>query len=232
MAQRKLNDGGKKRETPAKPRKAKRGTAAQNSTPRQGKKSAGELLDYGLMKALSHEDRVRAFAILAERVASPNELAKELNEGLSQVSYHVKVLEGYELIELVRTEPRRGAVEHYYRAVEQTLIPPGAWDNLPPAVRKSVSVSILSEFFDDASASMEAGVFDKSPGELSWSPLILDALGVKEFGQLARDFLESVMKLQANANKRLLTVNGKAAEATSATVFLASSYRPEAPRAA
>jgi DNA-binding transcriptional ArsR family regulator len=37
---------------------------------------------------------------------SPNELKKALNEGLSQVSYHIKVLKDFGMIELTRTEPR------------------------------------------------------------------------------------------------------------------------------
>jgi hypothetical protein len=47
-------------------------------------------------------------------------------------------------------------------------------------------MGILQDFFDGASVSIEAGVFDDPPGELSWTPLILDALGVEELGQLAR----------------------------------------------
>lgn len=55
---------------------------------------------------------MQILAILNERVASPNELSQQLDEGLSQVSYHVKVLVDCDCIELVRTKPRRGAVEH------------------------------------------------------------------------------------------------------------------------
>jgi len=73
--------------------------------------------------------RRRILEYLSEHgMASPNELHKALDEGLSQVSYHVKELftptntERYpSLIELVKTEPRRGALEHYYRRREQPL---------------------------------------------------------------------------------------------------------------
>jgi hypothetical protein len=70
---------------------------------------------------------------------------------------------------------------------------------------------------------MEAEVFDSPPGELSLTPLLLDGLGVEELGQLTRDFLKSVLELQARASKRMPKGKGKAAaDATSATVFLAS----------
>jgi len=181
-----------------------------------------DLLNYKHMHALSKRERVRILAVLIEREASPKELAAELHEGLSQVSYHVNVLRECRLIRLERTTPRRGAVEHFYRAVNPTLIPPDAWDHLPPAVRKGVSTSILQEFFKDALASLEAGVFDDRPGELGWTPLILDAPGIEELGVLTSEFVDAVLALQAKASKRLSKAKGKAARKTSATVFLAS----------
>jgi len=181
------------------------------------------------MYALAKEERVRILAIFCERVASPKEIAKELNEGLSQVSYHVKVLRECRLIILDHEGPRRGAVEHFYRATTPTLIPPGSWKHLPPSMRKGISMSILREFFVDAVAAMEAGVFDEPPGELSWTPLILDSLGVEEFGQLARDFLAAVLELQANAGKRMQTADGKASDQSAATVFLASFLSARSP---
>jgi hypothetical protein len=32
------------------------------------------------------------------------------------VAYHVKVLKDYDVIETTRIEPRRGAIEHFFRA--------------------------------------------------------------------------------------------------------------------
>jgi predicted transcriptional regulator len=51
------------------------------------------------------------------RPKSPKELSKLLKADLSKVSYHFVELAKAGLIELERTEPRRGAVEHYYRLV-------------------------------------------------------------------------------------------------------------------
>lgn len=56
---------------------------------------------------------------------SPNELAGLCAQVLgkptgavSQISYHVKILRDCDAIKLVRQEPRRGAVEHYYRRTD------------------------------------------------------------------------------------------------------------------
>jgi DNA-binding transcriptional ArsR family regulator len=221
MARKKRDD--KKKGESAKGRANEKRPKPTGKQPKRPKRLSKDLVNYRRMHALSKRERVQIFAILCERVASPKEIAEELDEGLSQVSYHVSVLHECRLIVLDHKVPRRGAVEHFYRATTPTLIPPHTWDHLPPTVRKGISTCILQEFFDDAATSMEAEVFDSPPGELSLTPLLLDGLGVEELGQLTRDFLKSVLELQARASKRMPKGKGKAAaDATSATVFLAS----------
>ena len=113
---------------------------APKTKPRTNSKR-GEKLEQRLFKALAHPLRFQALIILSERVASPNELSKELGEGLSQVSYHVKVLLESDCIELVKTEPRRGAVEHYYRATSRAFLSDDEWATLPDSVRPGFSVA-------------------------------------------------------------------------------------------
>jgi DNA-binding transcriptional ArsR family regulator len=75
-------------------------------------------LDPRLTKALSNEVRARALELLAEGAQSPKLIAAELELDLRSVAYHVRVLEKLGCIELVETLPRRGAVEHVYRAAD------------------------------------------------------------------------------------------------------------------
>src|SRR4051794_40428659 len=75
-----------------------------------------ETLEARIAKALAHPLRARILERLGERVASPGHLAAELGAPLGVVSYHVRMLHDYECVELVRTEPRRGALQHFYRA--------------------------------------------------------------------------------------------------------------------
>lgn len=75
-----------------------------------------QVLDLKLIKALAHAMRGHILAVLSERVASPNDIAKELGMDVAYVSYHFRVLrDDYELIEQVSTSERRGFTEHYYR---------------------------------------------------------------------------------------------------------------------
>jgi DNA-binding transcriptional ArsR family regulator len=68
---------------------------------------------------MSHPLRARILTQLRGEDASPRELAARLDAPLSTVAYHVRVLVSLELVHLVGQEPRRGSVEHFYRAAAQ-----------------------------------------------------------------------------------------------------------------
>ncbi len=168
------------------------------------KKKKGTGVDQRLVKALAHPLRVEILTILNERMASPNELSKELEEGLSQVSYHVKVLKDFECIEMVKTEPRRGAVEHYYRATARAFLTDSDWQSLPESVKPGVSASSIQMIIEDVFGALTGGTFDaRDDRHLSWTPGIVDEQGWEESVELAAETLESVIKIQAESMKRL-----------------------------
>lgn len=161
-------------------------------------------VDQRLVKALAHPLRVEILTILNERMASPNELSKELEEGLSQVSYHVKVLKDFECIEMVKTEPRRGAVEHYYRATERAFLTDQDWRTLPDSIKPGVSVASLQMIVEDVFKALEGGTFDaRDDRHLSWTPGIVDEQGWTESVDLAAETLERFIHIHADSAKRL-----------------------------
>ncbi len=166
--------------------------------------SRQEQVDQRLIKALGHPTRTRTLSILNERVASPKELAEEIGDGLSQVSYHVKVLLDCGYIELVKTKPRRGATEHYYRGIRRALLPDDAWRKLPAQVKEGISIGVLNETFEDVTESLKAGVFDRRKDRhLSWTPLIVDGEGWRDFTALLAATLERAFDIQAESAARL-----------------------------
>lgn len=90
-------------------------------------------------------------------------LHKELGIGLSQVSYHVKELKKFGLIELTKTEPRRGANEHFYRATKRVILPEGMAAALPKSARSVALHRVLKLAEKDLKESLEAGTFDDRP---------------------------------------------------------------------
>lgn len=73
-------------------------------------------IDPRLAKALSNDVRAQALALLSADALSPKAIATELGLDVRGVAYHVRVLKKLGCIELVETRPRRGAIEHVYRA--------------------------------------------------------------------------------------------------------------------
>lgn len=179
--------------------------AAKTKTKTRSKKTKGQNgVDQRLVKALAHPLRVEILAILNERMASPNELSKELEEGLSQVSYHVKVLKDFDCIEMVKTEPRRGAVEHYYRATSRAFLADREWQHLPDSLKPGVSTSVLRLIIDDVVGAINGGTFNaRDDVHMSWTPGVVDEQGWQESVDLANETLERVIAIHAASAKRL-----------------------------
>src|SRR5688572_5659710 len=99
-----------------------------------------------LAKALEHPLRVELFFRFHAAEISPAEIARELGEPLNLVAYHTRMLERMGCIELVRTERRRGAEAHFYRAVIDPVIDDDDWARLSPRARRALTLTSLDRF--------------------------------------------------------------------------------------
>lgn len=176
----------------------------KTTTKTKSKGKTKSAVDQRLVKALAHPLRVEILTILNERMASPNELSKELGEGLSQVSYHVKVLKDYKCIEMVKTEPRRGAVEHYYRATARAFLGDSDWATLPASVKPGVSASSIRMLMGNVVEALQAGTFDAHDDRhISWTPGVVDQQGWNETVDLVNETLEQAIEIQTKSTSRL-----------------------------
>jgi DNA-binding transcriptional ArsR family regulator len=169
-----------------------------------------ESLNQKLIKALAHPLRVRILAFMNDRPWSPRELEQELGEGLSQVSYHVKVLRDFELISLTKTEPRRGAVEHFYRATERAFIPGGMAKHIPKSGRRIMYSDVMEEIDKDVAASLKSGRFDERDDyHVSWTTADLDGKGREDAEKLCDEFVERYLNLDVESAKRRAESDGE-----------------------
>src|SRR5690242_6902423 len=150
---------------------------------------AGEI-DEALLRAISHPLRQRLLGMLDGRTASPNELARELGLPLGRVSYHIRLLHDLGAIELLRTEPRRGALEHFYRAVTSAWFGEGDWARLPRSARRGILGHNLQQIFSWVTVAAESGGFDQPGSEVLRTTLELDEQRCEHGPRLARDALE------------------------------------------
>ena len=161
-------------------------------------------MDERLAKALSHPMRAHILGILNERVASPNELSELLDERLPNVSYHVRALHDLDCVELVRTAQRRGAIEHYYRAVKRPFFSDKDWERLPRSARQAMSDVALQMVWEDVTAAIEQDTFEARPDRyLTRSPLVLDEQGWAELNKLLGRLLKEAERIDKQSAKRL-----------------------------
>jgi DNA-binding transcriptional ArsR family regulator len=173
------------------------------ATTRQ-KDSTKQSVDVGVVKAIGHPLRMQLLARLNERVASPVELARELDESVQLVSYHVRILRDLGFVELVSTTPRRGAIEHHYRAVRRPYFSDDDYASLPANARAAIAGTALEQIIRHATAAHEAGVFDDTvDANLSSADFVLDEKSWKKLAGKVAEVLEFAMKLQADSMPRI-----------------------------
>jgi DNA-binding transcriptional ArsR family regulator len=169
-------------------------------------------LDEALLKAISHPLRHRLLGLLDDRTASPNELARELGLPLGRVSYHIRLLADLGVIELVRTEPRRGALEHFYRAVTRGWFSEDDWARLPRAARRGIVGQSLQRIFSDVTAAVDAGGFDGPASQVKRTSLELDERGLEELHEVLATTAERVSQINAESADRRAGAEGMSTE--------------------
>src|SRR3954468_4373828 len=133
-----------------------------SATSTRSRRPEGETSEARIAKALAHPLRGRILQRLGERVASPADLAAELGAPLGVVSYHVRKLCDYHCVELVRTEPRRGALQHFYRATAGPNLDAQQWHTLLAGLRQQRSGQRLQALVEELAAAADAGHFEDS----------------------------------------------------------------------
>jgi DNA-binding transcriptional ArsR family regulator len=179
-----------------------------------------EIDDPRLVKGLAHPLRIHILRVLADRVASPSEIAEEIDAPLGNVSYHVRFLARVGLIELASTQPRRGAVEHYYRAVGRPQISAKAWEQLPQVVKDAAIGSSLDEIGEMIAAAARAGGFDREQAHVSRRAYALDEQGFDELAAAVADLHARAEEIQRASASRVAAADGGAGELEAAVVML------------
>ena len=125
------------------------------------------------------------------RIASPKEIASELGQPLPRTSYHMTVLREKGALELVRTEPARGSLRHYYRATidisalaDDAAIEPGLRGELEQVLRRN-------------------GAHHSTPPSIEYSSLELDRKGQEEVAALLAETTRALEKVQQRAANRI-----------------------------
>ncbi len=183
-------------------------------------KQITELDDPRLVKALAHPLRITILRVLQDRTASPSEIASEISAPLGNVSYHVRVLERVGLLELVRTRQRRGAIEHYYRAVGRVRITDKAWAQVPDIIKDAMISATLDQAARYVSAAAATGGFDRHDANVSRRGMALDKQGFAELAAAAKELLDRAYKIEGESARRIAASNHEDGEINAGLVLM------------
>jgi DNA-binding transcriptional ArsR family regulator len=181
---------------------------------------------------VQHPIRVDALQILNEREASAAEIARLIGEDMKKVGNHIKALAEHGCIELVRTEKKRGAEEHFYRASLRPYIGDAEWAQLAPEARHQISALMFQAIVAEALAAFRAGKFDSRLNRhVSWQLLKLDEQGWDELMEELSESLERIDSIRVASEERLTRSGEKGIQAIAAALgfergLVGRSHRP------
>jgi DNA-binding transcriptional ArsR family regulator len=168
------------------------------------KTTAPATMETTLGAIVAHPTRVRCFMILAERTASPVEIAQQIGKDVGHVGYHVRKLQQLDLIELVDERPVRGAVEHFYRAIERPFVSEEEFVKQSISEREVFTRYVLQCHVTDIARAMDEHTFDaRSNRWLARTPLVVDEAGFAELSSLHEEMVSRTLEIQAKSAERM-----------------------------
>lgn len=171
--------------------------------------------DRRLIEALGHPVREHILAVLNERIASASEIGEELGADVSSFYHHVEELEKLGCIERVKSERRRGAKEHFFKARTSLFFDDSAWQKLPRSLKDDQTVSSLQYLFDEVVGALEEGTFNaRENPHVSWMPCLIDSQGWDEATALMNQTLDGLMAIRQAAALRLAEAGEQGIPAT------------------
>jgi DNA-binding transcriptional ArsR family regulator len=183
-----------------------------------------------LVKALAHPLRAKMLYELQEREASPKDLSKQFGVPLANVAYHIQVLRKLKLIRLVKKTPRRGAIEHRYKADQAAHIDDKAWSETPDLIKQRMVAANIEEVGRYVTAAAATGGFERDNSHLTRSRLVLDGEAWDTLAEKLMEVWTMVPALQEQSEARLRKSN-HADERRAGLVMMLFETTPAVPNA-
>ncbi|HET7122197.1 MAG TPA: hypothetical protein VFI17_13220 [Solirubrobacterales bacterium] len=183
-------------------------------------------------RAMAHPTRIGILMSMnaPRRRLSPRMYADETGERLANSSYHFRELEKFGCIELVGTQPVRGATEHFYEPSKRAMAWTKAWKALPDWIKQNLSATALRGLVEAVGEAIDAGTFEaREDAHLSFDAIRVDEQAWRELTALFNGTLENAIAIGERAEKRLSTDNPGFVATYGLTCFEAPPKLPHAP---
>jgi DNA-binding transcriptional ArsR family regulator len=189
-------------------------------------KSGTASMETTLAAIVAHPTRARCFMILAERTASPVEIAQQIGKDVGHVGYHVRKLQQLDLIELVDERPVRGAVEHFYRAIERPYVSEEEFAAQSVEEREVFTRYVLQCHVSDIARAMDEHTFDaRANRAMLRTPMLIDEEGFAELADLHIEMYERTLDIQAKSAERMAAAGEDGIPTMSTSMFFETPER-------
>lgn len=162
-----------------------------------------DITDPKLVRAYAHPLRISILGLLDNRVASPSEIATELDTPLPNTAYHVRQLASLGFIKLVGRRVRGGAVEHRYTATVRPVVTDEVHAKLPDIVKRAIMGGFLEQSISHIVEAHEQGGFDRDRIHNTRSAGRIDAKGWDEIADILDQARRRVKRAIEESEKRV-----------------------------
>jgi predicted ArsR family transcriptional regulator len=193
-------------------------------------KKLKRLIDPALASALAHPLRGHILVTAAELgEISPAYVGSELDIPAYYTSYHFERLWNGKLIDQVRTEPRRGFTEHFYRLAEPIFhFDDEEWERIPRQFRDAFSGELAASVLRELRDALKAGALSEDDMHLSRVWIRTDERAREELRKVDREALERKMAIKQRCEKRLRgSAPGEGVQMTFVTASFESAHARE-----
>jgi DNA-binding transcriptional ArsR family regulator len=183
-----------------------------------------DFIDSEMAKALTHPLRIDILGEFSRRgggLMSASDYAHRHDLEVSFVSHHFRALEKRGLIEEVKRQTVRGAVEYLYRLKRKYIFEGDEWDRLPLPVRLGVSGRTLRNLFEAIAEAVDGETFEERPTEraLAWDKNVFDEEGWRKVAVYFRKGIDVAMEASEESEERLAESGEKGISATWSLLF-------------
>jgi len=172
-----------------------------------------------LAKVLADPEALQILAQLNVREMSPKQFHDEFGGAtLSSIGRRFHKLARAGWLKLVREESggkRRGATEHFYRAIGPAILDTDDWSKLPDSLKATLTWKTFEHLRERAQQAMSAGTMDaRVDRHLSWTPLLLDQLGWEAIVTVLNTLFQTIFVEARIAEQRMTETGERPIEAT------------------
>jgi DNA-binding transcriptional ArsR family regulator len=172
-----------------------------------------------LAKVLADPEALQILAQLNLREMSPKQFFDEFGgTSMASVVRRFQKLAKAGWLRMVREESggkRRGATEHFYRAIGPAILDQENWSKLPASLKSTLTWKVFEQYREKVKEAIHGGTFEtRTDLHFTWSLLLLDQLGWEEVTDALNSLFESIFLEERNAESRMAKSGEKPIQVT------------------